>query len=375
MQSQENYTPFVATGLGLTLAILITFQIYIIREPVRIKADEAADKLFAETAGRDLYTENCASCHGEDGEGDIGPALNSRELLATTSDEVLFNLTRTGIPGTIMPAWGQAFGGPFTDEEASQMVAFMRAWEPTAPEIIVAEAEPDPARGAAIYARTCFICHGESGEGTDKAPALNDLERLHNLSDAWYRSAISHGRPARGMPTWGTVLSPAQINDLVALLGVWREGETASPDISLIRYLSNALFALRQFDRPDAVFYLEAALTQADSNQIEVIQGAITLIEENHLFEAEAVLITILPPEQMGQELYETNCAPCHGSDGGGDLGPNMRSNSYIQSKSDDELVAFLLAGRSGTAMDGLEGILTEEELRNIILLLRTWQE
>jgi len=34
-----------------------------------------------------------------------------------------------------------------------------------------------------------------------------------------------------------------------------------------------------------------------------------------------------------------------------------------------------MLAGRQGTAMDGFEGILSEEALANIVALLRTWQK
>ena len=346
MRPKESYTLFVAVALGLTLCILIVFQVYIWREPARVEADEAADHVAAVAAGDDLYAENCAACHGDNGEGGIGPGLNSRDLLQMTTDEALFSLTRTGVPGTIMPAWAQAFGGPFTDEQIAQMVAFIRAWEPTAPEPTPSATEPDPVRGALIYAQTCSICHGENGQGTDITPALNDSERLNKLTDAWYRNTIAHGRPAKGMPTWGTVLAPAQINDLVALLATWREGGTVSADIPLNRHLSNGLFAIKQFDNPDAEFFLNLALAQADSAQTEVIQEVIALVQENRLFEAEASLITLLPPEEMGQALYESNCAPCHGSDGGGGLGPGLQPSSYIQTKSDEELIAFMLAGR-----------------------------
>lgn len=123
--------------------------------------------------------------------------------------------------------------------------------------------EPDPVRGAAIYDQTCFVCHGEDGLGTS-APALNDPERLHKLDDAWYRGTISRGRPAKGMPTWGTVLSLSQINDVVALLAAWREGLSVEAEIPLATFVTNALFAIREFDRPDAVFYLEAAQALVD---------------------------------------------------------------------------------------------------------------
>src|SRR3990172_4283480 len=299
MRPRESFSRFVVVGLALTLAILFTFQIYIFGEPARIQAVEAADRATAESAGRIAYADNCAACHGENGEGGVGPALNSRELLKTTADDTLSSLIRTGVPGTLMPAWGQPYGGPFTDEQVDQIVTFVRAWELTAPELAPVVATPDPVRGATLFANTCFICHGETGQGTDRAPKLNDPERLKEFDDAWYRNTIAHGRPAKGMPTWGTVLSPEQINDLVALLAAWRQGQTVEPAISFTRRLSNALFAVRQFDALDAVFHLSAALTQADSTQAKELQTIVELIKDNHLFEAEARLISLFPPQEI----------------------------------------------------------------------------
>jgi len=375
MRQRENYTPFVATGLGLTVAILAVFQFYLWREPGRIQAVEAADRQTAEKAGRVLYNENCVACHGENGEGKAGPALNSRELLKTTSDDVFFSLTRTGVPGTIMPAWGQTTGGPFTDEELRQLVAFIRSWEPTAPQIAVEKNEPDPIRGATIFSTTCFICHGEDGMGNERGPRLNDPQRLDDFDDSWYRSTIAYGRPAKGMPTWGTVLSPGQIDDLVALLTAWREGQVVKPAISTSKHLASALFALQQFDPLDAEFRLNAALAQANDSQAREIQAILTLIQEKDRAGAEAGLIALLPPEEIGKELYAAYCAPCHGVDGSGGIGKNLNANSFIQANTDDDLVAFLLAGREGTAMDGFQGLLTTEQLSNVVTLLRTWQK
>jgi len=375
MRPRENYSPFFAVGLGLTLATLAILQVYILREPARIQADMTASRSAAVAAGRELYADNCANCHGEHGEGQSGPALNSRELLKTTPDEALMNITRTGVPGSSMPAWGQAFGGPFTDEHVAQLVAFVRAWEPTAPEIAAEEKTPDPVRGATLFASSCFTCHGENGQGTHVAPAINDPERLKQFDDAWYRATIANGRPAKGMPTWGRVLSPDQIKDLVALIAAWREGQTVIPDISLLNRINSALYAIRQFDRLDAAFHLSAALGQASGSQVEDIQATLDMVEDNRLFEAEALLITLFPPEEMGKELFATNCASCHGADGTGGTAPSLHNNRFIQANSDDELTAFVSAGRPGTAMDGFEGILREEDVSNLIALMRTWQE
>jgi len=375
VRSKENYTPFVSVAFLLTLGILSAFQVYLWREPVRIQRDEARDEQIAIEAGANLFTENCAACHGEQGEGSVGPALNSIEFLEMSPDELVFSLTRTGVPGTRMPAWGQAFGGPLTDEQVQQIVAFIRSWEPTALEIVEASTAPDPVRGAAIFSQTCFVCHGVNGEGTERAPALNDPQRLNQLDNSWYRNTIARGRPAKGMPTWGTVLSPAEINDVVALIAVWREGGTVAPNVPLSSLITNALFALREFDTLDAVFYLNAAKAVAQGDQANELQAIITLIEENHLFDAQSLLIAFLPPEEMGKAVFDTNCAACHGADGTGGMGPNLLGNAFFQAKTDEELVQFILNGRSGTAMDGFEGILGEEEIRNVITLIREWQK
>jgi len=374
VRTKENYQPYIFASAVLTLVTVVVFQIYIWAEPARIQRDKDQDKLAAEAKGEFLYDENCSSCHGKDGTGGIGPALNSRQLLQSTVDEVFFSLTRSGIPGTLMPAWGQTFGGPFTDEQVSAIVSFIRSWEPDAPLIEPEITQPDPARGVTIYNQTCFVCHGEEGIG-GTAPALNDPERLEKLDDAWYRSVINRGRPAKGMPTWGTVLSPSQINDLVALFSSWREGIVVEAEIPLATFVTNALFAMREFDHPDAVFYLQAASTLGDHAQAEEINEIIDLVNDNQLFSAESRLISLLPPEEMGKAAYNTNCAPCHGDDGSGGMGPSLHANAFVQAKNDDDLMNFILAGRSGSAMDGFEGVLGVDEISNIILLLREWQK
>lgn len=233
MRRHENYWPLIRTAFLLTFAIVVTFQIYQLLEPSRLKVDAAADTLEAKEQGSELYSANCASCHGEDGEGVIAPSLNSKSFLAEVDDKQLFSLTRTGVPGTGMPAWSQDFGGPLTDEQLRQLVVFIRSWEPGLEDVVPQIATADPARGATIFASICAFCHGVSGVGTERAPALNDAELLQNFNDEWFRETIIQGRPSRGMPTWGTVLSPAQIDDVVALIGAWRDGEQFETQIDL----------------------------------------------------------------------------------------------------------------------------------------------
>ena len=229
MRLSENYSPFVAVAFGLTLAILASFQAYIFREPARIAADEAAQKSSDVFAGKVLFSTYCTVCHGKQGEGVDAPALNSKTFLTDTDDDTIFSIISSGVPGTEMPAWNQVHGGPLTDQEARQLVAYIRNWEPNAPNVNVQERAGNPALGLEIFNSTCIVCHGDTGKGTDRAPALNDPTKLAQFDDSWYINTITNGRPAKGMPTWGTVLSPAQVRDLVALLRAWGRGETVQP--------------------------------------------------------------------------------------------------------------------------------------------------
>lgn len=226
MRPKENYTPFVAVALSLTLAIMASFQIYIFREPARIAADEAHDKSQAVDEGLTLFGTYCVACHGKEGEGVDGPPLNDKQFLTDTNDQTIFSLTSSGVPGTEMPAWNQSLGGPLTDQQVSQLVAFIRNWEPSAPDRQAEAPQGDPSQGLLIFNSTCIICHGENGQGTDRGARLNDPAKLAQFDDAWYADTIAAGRPTKGMPTWGTVLSPQQIRDLVALLRAWQHDET-----------------------------------------------------------------------------------------------------------------------------------------------------
>ncbi len=78
MRTEENNLPLVVVGLLLTVGILIAFQVYVSGEPGRIDRVLALDQKQAFDAGQQLFQTNCVVCHGQNGEGNIGPALNNR---------------------------------------------------------------------------------------------------------------------------------------------------------------------------------------------------------------------------------------------------------------------------------------------------------
>ncbi len=223
MRKKEDYTRLLAAALLLSVGILIAFQIYLLREPNRIQSVLASDQAQQIVRGQQLFTDNCVTCHGKNGEGDTGPALNSKKFLQTADDGVIFSVISSGVPGTAMPSWSQTYGGPFTNEQINDLVGFVRHWQATATDAAKPTPTPNPAQGATIFKSVCYACHGTNGQGTDRAPALNDQALLSKFDDNWFRQTISQGRPSQGMPTWGRVLSPEQINSVVAYIRLWQK--------------------------------------------------------------------------------------------------------------------------------------------------------
>ncbi len=376
---KENYTSYAAIGLLLTLLLVAGVMLYSAGEKTRLTEAAAAFTDERVQRGRSVYNDQCVSCHGAQGEGGIGPALNDRKVLKNTLDMVFFSIIRSGVPNTQMPAWSVDFGGPLTDEDVRDVVAFVRAWEPTAPEIAPIVFEPDAGRGALLFSSTCAICHGENGSGTDKAPKINDPQRLASFADDWYRGVIRSGRPAKGMPTWGTVLAPNQIEDLIALVGAWRAGSQVKPEFSITGLLENAIFSLENQDAASVALQVERSLGVAQGVGLEVLRNAAVQLQSGDNTGALATLQALkeqwpLGDATSGAVVYSTYCAPCHGADGQGGIGKVMQPNEFIQANTNQQLVDFLMVGRPGTAMAGFKSRLTDAETADVITFLRLWQ-
>ncbi|MDK1097701.1 MAG: c-type cytochrome, partial [Actinomycetota bacterium] len=132
LESRTN--SWMVAGIVLMLIGLLAFPIYRIYEPTaRAEAAEETQDNLAR-AGATLWSSSCASCHGEIGQGVDAPALNSVQFLTIATDEQVFSIMSSGVPGTDMAAYGQQFDGPLTRAQIASVVACIRSWEETAPD-------------------------------------------------------------------------------------------------------------------------------------------------------------------------------------------------------------------------------------------------
>jgi len=96
-------------------------------EPIRIDLDNPEELL---SLGERIFNTTCVSCHGVDGSGGTGPALNSLQILTRNSDDQIMNTIINGgrRPNSSMPA----FGDSLTSVELTAIVDYIRSWESSA---------------------------------------------------------------------------------------------------------------------------------------------------------------------------------------------------------------------------------------------------
>lgn len=80
-------------------------------------------------AASENYARLCASCHGDQGQGGIGPNLTDQHFMHGGTNVDIYEVLTDGISGQGMPA----FAAQLSSEERAQMVAFIRSIEGTDP--------------------------------------------------------------------------------------------------------------------------------------------------------------------------------------------------------------------------------------------------
>jgi len=203
----------------------------------------------------ELYTQNCAGCHGNDGRLGAARSLNDSLYLSFIPDDALKQVISQGRNGTNMPAFSQQAGGTLTDRQIELLVSGMRAsWsrpeafkgveipaystsetvtnKPSDGSIVNASMSGDGPSGARAYQTYCASCHGSNGAG-GSAGSIVDPNFLNLVSDQGLRTTVVVGRSDLGKPDWrsnvaGHPMSPQEIDAVVAWLASQRQTLSAA---------------------------------------------------------------------------------------------------------------------------------------------------
>ncbi len=127
------------------------------------------------TRGKQLFKSQCSRCHGPAGEGGRGANLARAVLPRAADDPSLFRVIRDGLQNTEMPG---AYA--MTDHEMWQVAAFVRTLGHATNEQVVGD--PERGRSLAIGKGGCQRCHTIHGAGGVVGPALTEIGARRSAS-------------------------------------------------------------------------------------------------------------------------------------------------------------------------------------------------
>lgn len=168
---------------------------------------ELARNPAALSVGRNLFLNNCATCHGSDGGGAPGfPNLTDADWLWGGDAEAVTKTIAEGRIG-VMPAWKPALGEKGVEDVVDYLFG-LRGRVPAA---------GDAKAGGEKFAQFCAACHGANARGNPQlgTPDLTDDVWLHGGSRAAVRDSIANGRGGT-MPAHSARLGETRVKLLAA---------------------------------------------------------------------------------------------------------------------------------------------------------------
>lgn len=197
--------------------------------------------------------------------------------------------------------------------------------------------EQDVAEGRLLYGDACAECHGSDAAGgfadhpdpdVDApwpAPALNTIvaryeedPRIQDL-ERFITQTVKQGRPGTPMPAWSTFYG-----------GGFNDHQIDS----IVRYI----LSIQEGEAPEA----------------QAFEGA------------------------SGSEIFDVNCARCHGEDATGQLAPDLTA-AFARYGGDREAISSIIHEGiivpDGTPMPRWEGVLTDDAIERVVDYLEGIQE
>ncbi len=206
-----------------------------------------------------------------------------------------------------------------------------------------------------IYAEQCAPCHGDTGEGAS-APSLEDS----SLSPSDRFEIISEGRGA--MPAFAPTLTTEEVqavSDLVGRLvgvGIYRDQCAPCHGENLEGGVGPPLLGVAIDPEQQMSIVTEgrgampAFGPTLSEEQLRVLESFLTSAMED-----------APPPTETAEQLYESNCAFCHGTELEGGIGPSLAGSTLNETE-----LAGIIDDGTGT-MQGFADSLSPEEVSALV--------
>ncbi len=249
-----------------------------------------------------IYSQNCAACHGVDGQGQAlaFPNLKDEDWQWGDTEAALTQTLKQG-RRAVMIGWIDVLG----EEGVWDVINYVKT-------LSSKKNTNTKDHGGKIYQENCSACHGLLGEGNQilGAPNLADTIWLYgNEDDALYQT-IAHGRSGV-MPAFEQRLNELQIRLLVAWLMPSEVKGASNDKISSIKVSENA---------------------SSNANKLNNVSD-------------------------NGKQVYKQYCESCHQANGEGVPGvfPSLVGNEVVLKDDPSEHINVVLNGLSNKEIDGVK--------------------
>lgn len=274
--------------------------------------------------GGEIFAANCASCHGEAGDGSGLPGaadFTDTEFMRGEEPAEFFEAIRDGVEGSAMPAWRD------TLSEMQMWDVLYYGWS-------LATSSEQIDQGQALFDQNCASCHGKAGDGSGLPGAADftDQEFMANESPVEFFEAIAEGVEGSSMPAWEEQFDSAQM---------W----------ALVNYVWTFAYE-----------YPQGMGATAEATAAEATEAAPSSTP------TDTPAVPGEPDPAVGAELWqEKPCSGCHGAQAMGGIGPRLADTSLEF----DEVLLRVRAGKAPMPAFGEEEV-SDLEMRHIHAWLKS---
>lgn len=289
--------------------------------------------------GSTLFTENCGDCH-EVTELIAGDPLELKNALEGGQNYPAHNEVE-------VPEWTDTL----SQEERTALLNFLVA--------------PD---GQRLFATDCSPCHGQAVAFSGEESEL--------------RSIISQGGLHLEMPPWQERLNPTELDTLARFVIEPSQGGEGG---ELFEQYCSSCHGER-IPAGDDFDETRQTIATGGSHQTMPVWGEVLTPEQLDALVSYTLSAAEGTSLEVGQQLFATNCAPCHGDFGEG--GPNparpgdiiapISTAEYLKTRDDATLRSIIAQGQPNFGMSpfgsSFGGPLDDDEIDALVAFIRSWE-